>query len=406
MNQRYYSLDVFRGATVALMILVNNPGTWSHLFPPLAHADWHGCTPTDLVFPFFLFAVGNAMAFVMPRLRAAGDAVFWKKVLKRTVLIFGIGIFLNWWPFVEWQGEALMFKHWVSPDDPEQGVRILGVLQRIALAYLFASIMVYYLKEKQVIAVSVLLLLGYWVVCAVFGGDEPYSRAGWFGNAIDRAVIGVAHLYKGEGVPFEPEGLMSTMPSVVQVVMGYLAGVYLQARGRVDWLWPNVWRKQPEARSADNMLAGLFVVAALLALLGLFWGLAFPINKKIWTSSFVLYTTGLALFSIGTSVWFIEVLGVRNGFTRFFDVFGKNPLFIYVLSGMLPRLSGILRFQVGVDAAGERVYSTPLAWFYQEVCAKVPGPPEVGSLCYALVFLGGCWAICYVLDRKGIYIKV
>src|SRR5690606_7399466 len=124
MRQRYYSLDVFRGATVALMILVNNPGTWSHMFSPLKHAPWHGCTPTDLVFPFFLFAVGNAMAFVMPRLQEAGDTTFWKKVVKRTVLIFAIGLFVNWWPFIQWSGDSLQFREWVSSDNPERGVRL------------------------------------------------------------------------------------------------------------------------------------------------------------------------------------------------------------------------------------------------------------------------------------------
>src|ERR1700704_437775 len=142
MNQRFYSLDVFRGATVALMILVNNPGTWSHIYSPLEHAAWHGLTPTDLVFPFFLFAVGNAMSFVMPRLQAGGDALFWKKVLKRTLLIFLIGLFLNWSPFVMWQDDHLVMKGftWFDSEGHLHGVRIMGVLQRIALCYFFASV--------------------------------------------------------------------------------------------------------------------------------------------------------------------------------------------------------------------------------------------------------------------------
>lgn len=403
MNKRYYSLDVFRGATVALMILVNNPGSWAHLFSPLGHAEWHGVTPTDLVFPFFLFAVGNAMAFVMPRLREAGDAAFWTKVLKRTALIFGIGLLLNWWPFVRWEGEALVFKHWVNTDDPERGIRIFGVLQRIALAYCFASIVIYYLKEKWIIAVSAILLLGYWLLCVVFGGSDPYSLEGWFGTAVDKDVLGVAHLYRGEGVPFDPEGLMSTLPAIVQVVVGYLTGRYIRAQGQVDWLWP---RLKASVEPIYKMLAGLFVVAALLSLLGLFWGLEFPINKKIWTSSYVLYTSGLALFTIGVMIWFIEVLGTKNWLTRFFDVFGKNPLFIFVLSGVLPRLLGLIRIPMGVDDSGGTRYTTPLRWFYTEVCAQVPGPPEVGSFCYALAFLAVCWGICYVLDKKKIYIKV
>lgn len=393
MKQRYHSLDVFRGATVALMILVNNPGSWAHLFAPLKHAAWHGCTPTDLVFPFFLFAVGNAMVFVMPRLREAGDASFWKKVLKRTVLIFGIGLLLNWWPFVQWEGDTLAFKYWINPDDPYRGIRILGVLQRIALAYCFASVLIYYCSERSVIAISAGILLGYWVLCVAFGKGDPYSLEGWFGTAIDKRVLGIPHMYKGEGVPFDPEGLVSTLPAIVQVIFGYLTGQYIRSQGEVPRLWRGV---RSSEKSIYRMLSGLFTVAVLLAVAGMFWGLAFPINKKIWTSSYVLYTTGLALLTIGTAIWFIEVMRMRNGLTRFFDVFGKNPLFIFVLSGALPRLLGLFRVEG----------TTPLNWFYVNVCAKIPGPPEIGSFCYALAFLGLCWAIGYMLDRKGIYIKV
>ena len=207
------------------MILVNNPGSWAHIYPPLEHAPWHGLTPTDLVFPFFLFAVGNAMAFVMPRLEAGGDGVFWRKILKRSVLIFAIGLFLNWWPFVRWQDGSLHFIQWVNPLDHEKGVRILGVLQRIALCYLFASILIYYLKVRKAVYVGLILLLGYWAVCVAGNPADPFSLAGWFGTDIDRSLLGVAHMYKGEGVPFDPEGWMSTFPAIVEVLFGYMVGI-------------------------------------------------------------------------------------------------------------------------------------------------------------------------------------
>src|SRR6476620_9937008 len=160
LKQRYYSLDVFRGATVALMILVNNPGCWSHIYAPLEHAPWHGLTPTDLVFPFFLFAVGNAMAFVMPRLEAAGDAIFWKKVIKRTLLIFLIGLFLNWWPFSRFQDGQFLFSGWtwINGSGNLSGVRIFGVLQRIAVCYFFASVIIYYLKTRGAFLAGLILL--------------------------------------------------------------------------------------------------------------------------------------------------------------------------------------------------------------------------------------------------------
>jgi predicted acyltransferase len=160
LNSRYYSLDVFRGATVCLMILVNNPGSWSHIYSPLEHAPWHGVTPTDLVFPFFLFAVGNAMAFVMPRLEAGGPAAFWRKIVKRTLLIFGIGLFLQWWPFLQWQDDHLIAKgwEWVDSTGSSKGVRVMGVLQRIALCYFFAAIIIYYLKLRGAFLAGLLIL--------------------------------------------------------------------------------------------------------------------------------------------------------------------------------------------------------------------------------------------------------
>ncbi|WP_099372728.1 acyltransferase family protein [Sphingobacterium sp. 1.A.5] len=403
MKQRYYSLDVFRGATVALMIMVNNPGTWSHMFSPLKHAPWHGCTPTDLVFPFFLFAVGNAMSFVIPRLQEAGDQVFWRKVIKRTILIFLIGLGLNWFPFMQWSDGALQFREWVSSTDPDKGVRILGVLQRIAIAYFFASILAYYFKPRTLIYISAAILLGYWGLCAWLGTGDPYSLEGWFGTAIDKQILGVAHMYKGEGVPFDPEGLMSAMPAVIQVVFGYLAGVFIKKHGSVEWLWTKV----PASHEPHfKLLSGMFVTGFILLVLAWTWSLGFPINKKIWTSSYVLYTTGLGILTIGTMIWYIEVQGVKNWLTKFFDVFGKNPLFIFVLSGLLPKTLGLIRIPNGVNELGEEKFTTPLSWFYQNVCAKLPGPPELGSFAYSLCFLAFMWAICYWLDQRKIYIKV
>lgn len=402
-KQRYYSLDVFRGATVALMILVNNPGTWSYAFAPLKHAPWHGCTPTDLVFPFFLFAVGNAMAFVMPRMRDGGAPIFWKRIGKRTLMIFLIGLFLNWWPFIQWSGDDLVFKTWVNTDNPERGIRILGVLQRIALAYFFASILAFYFKERVLIWISAVILLLYWWIAYSLGGADPYSLEGWFGTQIDKDILGIAHMYKGEGVPFDPEGLVSTIPAIVQVVFGYLVGNFITKQGKVDWLWT---RLPDTVNSQYRLVSGLMVSGFIILVLAWFWSLGFPINKKIWTSSYVLYTSGLGILTIGVMIWYIEILGVKNNFTKFFDVFGKNPLFIFVLSGLLPRLLGLIRIPSGVYDSGAVKYTSPLGWFYTHICAKVPGPPEVGSFVYALSFLVFMWAICYMLDKKRIYIKV
>ena len=383
MNQRFYSLDVFRGATVALMILVNNPGSWSHIYAPFKHAPWHGCTATDLVFPFFLFAVGNAMAFVMQRLQQGGDILFWKKVLKRTFLIFLIGIFLNWSPFIKWSGDDLVFKSFDS-------LRIFGVLQRIALCYFFASVIVYYFKQRGAFFFGAVLLLLYWILCLSLGTPgDPYSLKGWFGTDIDKAILGENHLYKGEGIVFDPEGLMSTFAAVVQVIFGYLIGDYIQKKGK-----------------SFEMIASLFVIATGFTLTGFMWDMVFPINKKIWTSSYTVYSTGFAIYTIATMIYFIELKHTKGWLTRFFDVFGKNPLFIFVLSGFLPRLLGLIRIPNGMNAEGLPKYLSPFGWFYEKICKLMPGIPENGSLFYAIFIIMMYWAICYWLDKKKIYIKV
>ncbi len=397
MKERYYSLDVFRGATVALMILVNNQGGTP--YTPLDHAPWNGCTPTDLVFPFFLFAVGNAMAFVMPRFQQAGDAAFWKKVVKRTLLIFLIGLFLNWCPFLRWDGNHLVFKGWEwTTDGVLHGVRILGVLQRIAVCYFFASLIAYYCKPKVAFILSIVMLLVYWLLCGWLGASgDPYSLQGYFGIGVDKAVLHEAHMYHGEGVAFDPEGITSNLSAIVQVVAGYFVGRYIQQKGKTY-----------------EMLSNLFIAAVILTAAGFCWDLFFPINKKIWTSSYVLYTTGLAILTLGTAIFFIEFKNARGAWSRFFDVFGKNPLFIFVLSGFLPRVLALIRID-DVNAKGELIHLSPFGWFYRHVCQLIFTDEKIhnlwfdernASLFYALVLVALYWLVGYILDKRKVYVRV
>ncbi len=383
MNQRYLSLDVFRGATVAFMILVNNPGSWANIYTPLEHATWHGCTPTDLVFPFFLFAVGNAKAFVIPRFHEKGTGYFLKKIIKRTLLIFGIGLFLNWCPFVQWKDEQLAPKLW-------ENVRILGVLQRIAICYFFASLIVYFPKVRGALVISGIILFAYWLLCYVFGSKgDPYSLHGYFGTAVDKGVLGVNHMYKGEGVAFDPEGIASTLPAIAEVIFGYIAGKYIREKGKT-------W----------EMLSHILIAGSLLIFFGFCWDMGFPINKKIWTSSYVIYTTGIALMVLGLLIYLLEFRQAKGAWSRFFDVFGKNPLFIFFLSGFLPRTLALARWKDHTDENGKMVYTSPFPWFYQHICLPVFDNLKNGSLLYALCMVTFFWLIAMLLDRKKIYIKV
>ena len=384
MNQRFYSLDVFRGATVALMILVNNPGSWSHMYAPLDHASWHGCTPTDLVFPFFLFAVGNAMAFVMPRLEAAGEGAFWKKVITRSLLIFCIGLFLNWFPFIKYDDAGNIV------GKPFENVRIFGVLQRIALSYFFASIIVHFFKVRGSFVASCFILLFYWFLCVVTNPSDPYSISGWFGTAVDKILLGESHMYHGEGIAFDPEGLMNTFAAIVQVVLGYLVGNYITQKGKTQ-----------------EMLNGLFVAGCVLIFAGFCWDMVFPINKKIWTSSYTIYTTGLALLILSVMIYLIEFKNAKGIWSRFFDVFGKNALFIFAMSALLPRSLALIRIPGTIGPNGKPNYLTPFGWFYEHVCKPIiPSQPNIGSLIYALCFITMMWFFAWLLDRKKIYIRV
>lgn len=404
MKQRYLSLDVFRGATVAFMILVNNPGTWSDIFDPLEHAYWHGLTPTDLVFPFFLFAVGNAMAFVMPRLREAGDAVFWKKVVTRTLLIFLIGTFLNWFPFTHWVNDELVFRgwEWIRPNGEVAGIRVLGTLQRIALCYFVASIIVYYVKPRTAAVISAIVLISYWIICMVMNPADPFSFEGWFGKTVDLMVFGEAHVYRGDGIPFENEGIISTFPAIVQVILGFLVGDFIRRRS----IPANGTTQDNGTPTLFKTLTELFVVAGIVLAIGYMWSLVFPINKKIQSSSFILVTAGLATAILGLLIYFVEAKKKTGWWTGFFNVFGKNPLFIYALSELVPRISRLIRIPETTGDDGKIGYLGPLSWFYQHICAAFPGAPEYGSLLYAICIVTLYWFIGYWMDKRKIYIRV
>ncbi len=395
LRERQLSLDVLRGATVALMILVNNPGSWKHLYPPLAHAPWHGCTPTDLVFPFFLFAVGNALALVMPGLQAGPALAFWHKLWRRTLLIFAIGLLLNAAPFVRWDAAGdLVARDWSQ-------LRLMGVLQRIALAWGAAALVVWCLGRRGqqwqtravLMAVAALLLAYAWACVALGAPGDAYSLAGWFGTALDRAVLGAAHLYQGEGQAFDPEGLASTAPAVAQVLLGWWAGRALQG-GRVN---------------AETVLR-LFMAALALGVLAYAAALVMPINKKIWTSSYVLLSSALAVACLAALVWRLD-LQVRASsrapaWARCCEVLGKNALFVFVMSGLVPRLLSLLRWADGVDAAGLPRIITPLPWAYRTLFADLSSDPRLGSLLFAVANLALYWALAAWLDRRRIYIRV
>ena len=372
---RSLALDVFRGASVALMILVNNPGSWSHLFAPLDHAAWHGMTPTDLVFPFFLFAVGNALALSDPG---------WGRIARRTLLIFAIGLALNASPFVHWDAAgALVPRDWGA-------LRWMGVLQRIALAYGAAALIVRLGGERGARWATAALLVGYWVACLTFSNAaDPYSLEGFFGTALDRALLGARHLYQGEGVAFDPEGLASTLPAIAQVLLGYLVG------------------RRVVGGITHEGLVRLFVAALLLGVLAYLWQLQLPLNKKLWTPSYVLATTALAIALLGVLVARFDLGDGRpSAVSTFFEAFGKNALFVFVASGLVPRVLALLRWSDGVDAQGVPRFITPLPWLYRTLFADVAPDPRIGSLLYAVVNLGVYWALAAWLDRRRSYIRV
>ncbi|GAB2831149.1 acyltransferase family protein [Ferruginibacter profundus] len=371
-TQRFTALDVFRGMTICFMIIVNTPGNGATTFSPLLHARWNGFTPTDLVFPSFLFAVGNAMSFVMPKWSNLKQSQVLWKILKRTFIIFLLGYLMYWFPFVKRDLDgSFIFA-------PFENTRVFGVLQRIALCYGIASLIVYYVKPKTAVLLAVLFLLAYWILLYVFGdATDPLGMQTNAGFKLDLWLLNEKHLYHGEGVAFDPEGLLSTLPAIANVIAGYVVGKFIQQKGN----------------SYEGVTVLLLIGAALL-FTAYCWNLTFPVNKKLWTSSFVVLTVGLDCVILAALIYIINFKHT-TGWTWFFEIPGRNPLFIYLLS----ELGATLLYFSRVDSK-----TTLYQWIYNTIFQ--PAGDYLGSFLFAVCFMLLCWLVAYFLDKRKIYIRV
>jgi len=365
-KKRLLSLDIYRGITIVFMIIVNTPGSWQYVYAPLRHSEWHGCTPTDLVFPSFLFIVGVSMWFSMKKYGHTLNTRSVFKILYRTLIIFAAGFLLIWFPFV---GKQL------------SGIRIMGVLQRIALAYGLGALLCLIVKKKYLWIVSAVILLGYWALLYFAGGSEPYSLEGNAVLKFDLLVLGKEHLYGGFGIPFDPEGLLSTIPAVATVIIGFMAG-------DIVGTGPANFKK----------VLRLLFYGLILTVAGIIWNIWFPVNKPLWTSSYVLYTAGLSFLILGLLYWIIDVLNLK-GWTGFFKVFGMNALFIYIVASLWTKIMSIIK----VVVAGEKV--SLYSWIYNKLCVPLLGNLN-GSLLFALLQVFLMWILVYILYRRKIFIKV
>jgi predicted acyltransferase len=368
-NTRYTALDVLRGMTVCFMIIVNSPGSGANPYALLEHAAWHGFTPTDLVFPTFLFVVGNAMAFSMEKFRYMDNGQVVLSILKRTAIIFLLGYLMYWFPFFRPDENG------VWSLSPISKTRIPGVLQRIALCYGIAALMIHFLAKRAVWGLTLLFLLGYW---ALLAGGGDYTLQGNLVLRIDRWLLGEGHLYHGEGVAFDPEGLLSTFPSVANVVIGYEAGRLIREKG-----------------NGYETIAKLAVSAAVLIGVAYLWNQLFPINKKLWTGSFAVYTSGLSMMLLAVLVYVIEVMQ-RKSWARPFEVFGKNPLFIYLMSELM-----VILLWTIPSGKGSTLYEKVNENAFQRIA-----PGAFGSLLFALTVMLTCWMAAWWLDRRKVYIRV
>jgi predicted acyltransferase len=393
-RERLLSLDVFRGMTVAGMLLVNDPGTWSAIFPPLEHAEWNGWTPTDLIFPFFLFIVGITTHLSLSARRARGDddSAVVKQILRRGIIIYLLGFAMAMFPFYQWgtidtipnagAWDRILFRI--------EHVRILGVLPRIAIVYVCAALLTLKTTVKQQILIIAGLLFGYWFAMTlipvpgenVVGALLLHTKDRNLAAYLDRAILGTNHTWVGS-VTFDPEGPMSTIPAIATAMLGVLAGRWIGQRDK----------------TLIERITGLFAVGSVGMMLGLMWNWSFPINKNLWTSSYVIFTAGMACVALATVMWIVDYCNVK-WWTKPFVVFGVNPIVAFVGSGVLARLIYTLwhvSYQGKSVAVQDAIYQIVfLPWL----------PPRVASLAFAISFVLLWYGILTVLYRRNIILKV
>ena len=367
-NERLISLDVFRGITIAGMVLVNNPGTWSSIYWPLDHAEWNGWTPTDLIFPFFLFIVGVAIPLAFGRRLESGGSqrdLYWK-IIKRTLLIFALGEFLAGFPYFHLST-----------------IRIPGVLQRIAVCYLFAAIIFLKTKVRTQVIIAIALLVIYWLLMTRLhapgfaAGD--LTKEGSLASFVDRTVFG-PHIWR-QGKVYDPEGILSTIPAIATTLFGVLTGQWLRT-----------------TKSQYEKVAGLFVVGACCVVIGWCWNPFFPINKSLWTSSYVFFTGGFALEFLALCYWLIDIKKYQR-WAKPFVVFGVNAIVLFVGSGVMARLMGLIKLPWGDGQISLQ------GWIFQKLFIPWAAPVNASlafALCFILLWLGLMW----ILYSRKIFIKV
>jgi predicted acyltransferase len=367
-SERLISLDVFRGITIAGMVLVNNPGTWSSTYWPLEHAEWHGWTPTDLIFPFFLFIVGVAIPLALGRRLESGgnNRDLYLKVAKRALIIFALGIFLAGFPYFHLST-----------------IRIPGVLQRIAVCYLFASIIFLNTKVRAQVIITAALLIFYWLLMTRLhapgfaAGD--LSKDGSLASWVDRTIFG-PHIWR-QGVVYDPEGLLSTIPAIATTLFGVLTG---------QWLRTN--------KSQYEKVTGLFVAGACCIVIDWCWNPFFPINKSLWTSSYVFFTGGLALEFLALCYWLIDIKKYQS-WAKPFVVFGVNAIVLFVGTGVMARVMGLIKLPWG-----DRQISLQ-GWIFQKLFLSWAAPVNA-SLAYAIVFILLWLGLMWILYSRKLFIKV
>jgi predicted acyltransferase len=393
-RERLVSLDVFRGLTIAGMLLVNNPGSWSAIFPPLEHAEWNGWTPTDLIFPFFLFIVGITTHISLSGRRARGDdeRAIVKQILRRGGLIYLLGFLMALFPFYQW-GTIDTIPH---PSAIGRilyrldHVRLLGVLPRIGIAYICTALLTLRTSLKQQVVIIATLLFGYWfamtllpvpgegTIGALLLHTKDRNLAAW----LDRAILTPKHIWIG-GVTFDPEGPFSTIPAICTAMLGVIAGRWIVRRHL----------------SLLEKMSGLFAAGSIAMMVGLMWNWSFPINKSLWTSSYVLFTAGMACVAIATIMWIVDYNQVK-WWTKPFVIFGLNPIVAFVGSGVMARCIYTLwhvDYQGKSVSLVEAIYqSMLLTWL----------PPRVASLAFAIAFVLLWFGILSVLYKRNIVLKV